>query len=297
MSATSPTIEQNTTYPGQMNWKDWKGTMLKTVLWSSIAVVTLIQVYPVIFLLTFSLKDNLEIFGGNAFGLPHVFKWENYSRVLENGNIVRYFINSLIVSSGTVILNGILGAMAAYAIARLKWRTSKLTLNLFLLGLMLPMHAALLPIFIVLKEAGLLNTHWALILPNTAFSLPMTIFVLTAFFKEVPNELEEAAVLDGCNPYQVFYYVMLPLVRPALATVSIYAFLFSWNDLLFPVTFISKSEYKTLTVGMLDFAGRYSVDWGAIGAGFMVASLPTILIYVMFSSKIQKGLTAGAVKS
>lgn len=266
--------------------------IISTVL----AVIAAIQIFPLIWLILFSFKSDSEIFGGNIIGLPAKFLWENYSKAFVGGKVGLFFINSVIVTAVTIIASGLLASMTAYAIVRMKWKLSKPVLLIFLLGMMIPIHAALLPLFIILKNLKLYDTPWALIIPYTAFALPMAVFILATFMQSIPRELEEAALLDGCNVFQVFFRIIIPIVKPALATVSIFTYLSTWNELMFAVTFISDQKYKTLTVGIMSMVGQYSTNWGPIGAGLVIATLPTIAIYILMSSQVQKSLTAGAVK-
>ncbi len=258
--------------------------------------IAVIQIYPLIWLIMFSLKSNQEIFGKNPLALPQELLWGNYSRAFLDANIGRYFINSVIVTALSVIITGLLAAMASYGIARMKWKFSQTMLVVFLLGIMIPMHSTLLPLFIFLKRSGLYNTYVALVLPYIGFSLPMSIFILVGFFGTLPIELEESACLDGANIYQVFARIMLPLTKPALATISIFTYLACWNELMFATTFISKQEYKTLTVGIMGMVGQYATRWGELGAGLVIATIPTVLIYICMSKQVQKSFTTGALK-
>ena len=258
-------------------------------------IVAAIQVYPLIWLILFSLKDNTENFYTNVAGLPIIWRWENYVNAFSS-DISLYFMNSVIYTTITIVVSGLLSAMAAYAITRMQWKYNKAVLILFLVGIMVPIHAALLPLFIVLDKVKLLDTYWALLIPYIAFALPMNIFILTSFMRAIPRELEEAAFIDGCNVYMVFFKIILPLIRPALATVSIFTFLGTWNELMFANTFVNSSKYRTLTVGIMSFAGQYSTDWGLIGAGMVIGTLPTVLVYFVLSKQVQESLTAGAVK-
>jgi raffinose/stachyose/melibiose transport system permease protein len=268
----------------------------KILLWGLLLAITLVQIYPLIFLLLFSLKDNAEIFGGNVLGFPRILRWDNYSDAITNGKVGIYFINSVIVTAFTILLTSIFGCTSGYAIVRMRWKLSRPILILFLLGLMIPVHAALLPLFLVLRTLCILNSHLALIIPYTAFSLPMVMFILTGFFQSIPKEMEESACIDGCSIYRAFFSIILPLVKPALATAAIFTYIFSWNELMFAVTFISKAEYKTLTVGIMSMVGLYVTKWGPIGAGLVVATIPTIVVYLLMSRQVQKSLTAGAIK-
>ncbi|AVK49777.1 MULTISPECIES: carbohydrate ABC transporter permease [Clostridium] len=259
-------------------------------------IVAIIQIYPLIWLVLFSFKDNGEIFGGNIAGLPHVWRIENYESAIKQANVMKYFFNSVIVTVITIVLVLLLSSMTAYAISRMKWKLSKPTLIIILIGMMVPIHAALLPLFMVLKNLKMLNSYWALIIPYTAFAIPMAVIILAAFIRGIPKELEEAAVIDGCGIFRIFFSIIIPIIRPAMATVAIFTYLSSWNELMFAVTFINKAEFKTLTVGIMSMVGNYVTKWGDIGAGLVIATIPTILIYILLSDQVQKSLTAGAVK-
>lgn len=273
-----------------------KGKVKRGFLQVFLILFAVIQIYPLIWLVFFSLKSNNEIFGGNIAGLPQKWKFENYINAFEQAHVMDYFMNSVIVTVITIALVILLSTMAAYAIERMIWKFSQAALKIILLGMMVPIHAALLPLFNVLKNAHLLNTYWALIIPYVAFGLPMGIFIMTSFFGSIPRELEEAAAIDGCGIYRIWGMIMVPLVKPAIATVSIFTYISAWNELMFAVTFISKSEYKTLTVGIMSMVGTFTTKWGEIGAGLVIATIPTILIYILLSDQVQKSLVSGAVK-
>jgi raffinose/stachyose/melibiose transport system permease protein len=255
-----------------------------------------IQLYPLLWLALFSLKDNSDIFGGNIAGLPKPFHWENYPDALNQGGVLSYFFNSVFVTALTILLTLLLSSMAAYAITRMTWRLSKPVMMFLLLGMMVPVHAALLPLFTVMSRTHLLNSFWALIVPYTAFGIPLAVFILSGFLAGIPKEMEESAAIDGASVYRLFFTIILPLVKPAIATVAIFTYLASWNELMFAVTFISKKEFKTLTVGIMSMVGSYVTRWGPIGAGLMIATIPTIIIYIALSNQVQKSMIAGAVK-
>lgn len=266
------------------------------LLQAFLIIVTIVQVYPLIWLAFFSLKDNSEIFSGDVLGLPKKFLWSNYSRALSDGHVLSYFFNSVFVTAVSIILVLILASMAGYAITRMNWKLSNATMTLILLGLMVPIHAALLPLFMVLKNLHLLNTYWSLIIPYVAFGIPMAVFILSSFYKGIPREMEESAVIDGCGIYRTFFSIIMPLVRPAIATVAIFTFLSCWNELMFAVTFINKEAYQTLTVGMMSMVGTYITQWGIIGAGLMITTIPTVIIYLLLNKQVQQSMIAGAVK-
>ena len=273
-----------------------KGRLPAFFLYLFLGLYAVIQIYPLIWLFLFSFKNNNEIYSGNAMGIPKVWRVSNYYQVLTSGNVAVYLLNSVIVTGVTIAVSTVLLATSAYAIARMRWKWNNFFLNYLLLGLMVPLHATLLPLFIVLKSLGILNSYLSLILPYVAFALPMGIFIMVGFLRSIPRELEEAACLDGCSIYKMFYYISLPLVRPAVATVAIFTFLSSWNELMFANTFVSDDRFKTLTVGIMSLSGQQGTQWGPIGAGLVIATVPTLIIYLLFSNQIQKSVIAGAVK-
>lgn len=255
-----------------------------------------LQIFPLYWLLTFSLKDNTEIFQGNMVGLPSVWRFENYTHAFMGGNVGRYLANSIIVTAATILIVCIASLMASYALIRMKWKLQKTFQLIFIMGITIPIHAALLPVFIMMRQVHLINTYWCLIIPYSAFTVPMAIMISSGFISSIPVELEEAACIDGCNIYKIFIQIILPLMKPSLATIAIFTFLQSWNELMFAVVFISKPAYRTLTVGIQSLVGQYTTDWGPIGAGLVVATFPIIIIYVILSRQVQQSLIAGSVK-
>ncbi len=268
----------------------------KTLLTVFMAVVVVIQLFPLYWLLSFSLKNNNQIFGGNILGLPEKFMWNNYVKVLTQGNVGVYLLNSVIVTAASVVITCLLAASAAYAITRMNWGLSKTVLNIFLLGMMIPAYAALLPLFLTLNKTGIYDSWFALIIPYTAFSLPMAIFIFTGFYETIPRELEESACMDGCSIYRIFSSIMLPMIRPAIVTVAIFTYLQNWNELLFAVTFIKSRNLKTLTAGVMSLVSQYRTEWGQIGAGLLLTAIPSLLIYTFLSKQVQESFRAGAIK-
>jgi raffinose/stachyose/melibiose transport system permease protein len=278
----------------KINKKKWK--ISKIFLMIFLAAFAIIQIFPLYWLITFSLKDNGEIFTTNPLGLPNIWRWENYSFVLNEGGLIHCFVNSLIYAGVSVVVSGLVSSMASYAIVRLKWKFSKVTMAYFSVGIMIPLSAALLPLFLVLDKIKLIDTYLALIIPYTAFSIPLSILILSGFYASIPKELEEAAYIDGCGIYGIFFRIIMPIIKPALATVSIFSFLGNWNELMFANTLVNSSKYKTLTVGIMSFSGQFTTQWGQIGAGMVIATIPTVIIYLFLSDQVQSSLVAGAVK-
>ena len=260
------------------------------ILWA------LISIFPVYWMLTFSLKTNAEIFGENVAGLPRERVWSNYTRALNTGDMPRYFLNSLIVAISTIVITLVAAVMATYAITRLHWKGRKRMNSFFMLGLTIPIHASIVPLYTTLAKIKLLDTLWALIIPYSAFSLAMGILVCTGFMGDIPYDLDEAAFLDGCGVWGIFCRVIAPLMVPAISTVGIYTFLQCGNELMFASIFNSKDALKTLPVGIQGLVGQYSTEWGAIGASLSIATIPTLIVYVLLSKRIQDSFIAGAVK-
>ena len=265
-------------------------------IYTALIIWAVINIFPIYWMFTFSLKNNEEIFGANVAGLPQHWLWSNYSRAMATGQMGRYFLNSLIIAVATIVITLLAAVMATYALTRLIWKRRKSVNKMFMLGLTIPIHAAILPIYITLSRMKMLNTYLGLIIPYAAFSLSMAILVCTSFMNDLPRELDEAACIDGCGTWGIFFRIILPLMKPATATVGIYTFLQCWNELMFANVFMSKDALKTLPVGIQALSGQYTTDWGPIGAALVIATFPTLLVYVFLSRKIQESFIAGAVK-
>lgn len=270
---------------------------LRSILtYTVLGIWAVINIFPLYWMFTFSLKSNKEIFGDNIIGLPKEWLFSNYQNALTKGNMALYLLNSVIVTSITIILTLIIALMATYALTRLVWKGRKTVNNIIMLGLTIPIHAAVLPVYLILDKLKMTNSYQALIIPYTAFGLAMSIMICSSFIVNIPKELEEAACIDGCSVYGIFFKIILPLMKPALSTVAIFTFLSSWNELMFANIFIDETRYRTLSVGIQKLSGTHTTQWGPIGAALVIATFPTLILYFFMSTKIQKGLTAGAVK-
>lgn len=268
----------------------------RTAVYIILILWALISIFPVYWMLTFSLKTNPEIFGENVVGLPREWVWENYTRALHTGDMPRYFLNSLVVAVSTIFITLIASIMATYAIMRLKWKGRKHMNRFFMLGLTIPIHASIVPLYTTLAKIKLLDTLWALIIPYSAFSLAMGILVCTGFMGDIPYDLDEAASIDGCGVWGTFFRIILPLMTPAVSTVGIYTFLQCWNELMFANVFINSDKWRTLPVGVQSLSGQYTTDWGPIGAALSIATIPTLIVYIFLSRRIQDSFVAGSVK-
>ncbi|WP_239618061.1 carbohydrate ABC transporter permease [Cohnella mopanensis] len=271
-------------------------SITKTIVFVIFGILLVTQLYPLLWLLIYSFKTNEEILSGSFFSLPAVWQWSNYTSAIESGNYWRYLSNSVLVTSVTMISVILLASLAAYAISRFRWKYGQLVLLAFLLGMMVPLQATLLPLMLIFKNLDILNTRLSLILPYIAFQTPIAVFILSGFMKTIPQEIEESGIMDGASVYRIFTSIVLPITVPPIVTVCILAFINIWNEYILAATFISSEKLKTLPFGVNSFVSQYSVNYGAIGAFLVLGALPVILIYFLLSEKITKGMVAGAVK-
>lgn len=272
----------------------------QVIIWIFLFIWAIINLFPLYWMFTFSLKDNQQILTTNRFGLPkgwpNEWLWSNYKKATDVGNIGRYFANSLIVTACAIVLTIVAATMATYAITRIKWKLSDATNKLFMLGITIPIQASIIPVFLILKKFELLDSYIALIIPYAAFALAMAILIITGFMTEIPKDLDEAAYIDGCGRAKVFFSIIVPLMKPAAATASIYTFLQCWNELMFAQTFNTRQEIMTLPAGIQQLTGSFTVEWGPIGAALALATFPTVIIYILLSKRIQESFIAGAIK-
>lgn len=277
-----------------------KSTLLKRwvvegAIYLLLILLALVFIYPILLMIITSFKTNREIFF-TPFGLPKAWSLDTFAQVWQRAHFNTYFLNSIIVTLTSTALVLICSALAAYALSRYEFKLSNFFYLFFLAGIMIPIRLGVLPLFLLMRDLRLLNTHWSLILTYAASGMPMSVFLLTGFFKTIPKDLEYSARIDGCSDLQIFYRIMLPLVRPGLATVTIVNFVPWWNDFFFPLLFIQADPLKTIPLGMTIFFGQYMTDWGLLFAGMVIASIPLLVLYLVMSRQFISGLTAGALK-
>lgn len=265
---------------------------VKYLLFSAMSVVSL---YPIYFAINSSFKSTAEILASN-FSLPKRFGFENYIRAWEIGNMGRYFINSLFLTLSSMALLIIAGALAAYVLSRFIFKPRKVLYTFFIAGLMIPMQSTIIPLAFDLGALGLKNSYAILILLFVAFNIPITVFILSAFMKSIPGELEEAAIIDGCSAIKVFMHVIMPMSVPAIVTASVFNFINIWNNLLFPLVFISDKSKQVISFGLLSFFSEWQSDYGGVMAAITLAIVPPFIIYIFLQKKVEQGITAGAVK-
>ena len=256
---------------------------------------SVLVLYPIFMMVLSGFKSTRELFS-NPFGLPQSFALDNFIRVWQGTNFPLYLRNSVLVTSGSILLILVLGVMAAYALGRYEFRGNELLYLFFLSGLMIPLRLAVIPLFVQLKAMGLTNTLLGLMCIYGAQGLPSAVFILTGFMRSLPRDLDNAARIDGANELQILTRIVLPLTRPALVIVAIYNLVPVWNDFFFPLVFVQSDRLKTLPLGLTVFMGQYSTDWAVLFAGLTLAALPVIALYAVMSRQFIAGLTAGALK-
>jgi len=254
-------------------------------------------IFPFVWMVVSALKTDPEILS-SPWRLPAALQWDNFWRAWEQARIGRFFLNTLLVLAGSLTGTLLVSSMAAYVLARFPFPGRNLLFYGFVAGLMFPVFLALVPLYFLVNDLGMLGTYQGLMLVYIAYSLPFTIFFLTAFFKTLPNEVGEAAILDGASQYQVFFQIMLPLAKPGLIAMGIFNFLGQWNQFLLPLVLMPDNDKYLLSQGLYFLAVQqgYQNDYGALFAAMTITMVPTLVVYVLFQKRLESGLTAGALK-
>ena len=272
-----------------------KSKVVQVIIYVFLTLLAVIYIAPLLWVVITSLKDDSTLML-SPWAMPDKLMFENYTFAWTAGNLGRATLNSFIVCTLTLILSMLFGAMAAYAIAILRWKLAKLTLTYFLIGMMVPVHCVLIPLFIQFSKLKMSNSLIGIIIPYITFSLPITIYILVGFFEGIPRELFESACIDGCSVYKMFGTVALPLAKTGFMVTGLMSFVNNWNELLLAMVFISNEAKKTLPVSLTKFVGPYNTNYCQMFAAIVLAIIPTIIVYCMFSNQIVDGLTQGAVK-
>lgn len=272
-----------------------KHKIFKAMVTIFMIMIGIIFLFPLFWMLNISFKSRSEVYV-NPFGLPKEWVFNNYGDALEKFNFPRYLANSVIYSVSTIIITVLLGSMLAYCISRMKWKYKNFALSYISMGLIVPVQVVIVPILIMNNKLGLKGTHIGLILPYSAFALSSCVLMLYAFFRGLPVELEEAACIDGCNIFQTFFRIVLPVIRPAIATQCVLIFMNTYNEFFLAFILGAEDKIRPLTVGLLNFFVSIGVNhWGQIGAAMIITSLPTIIVYTFGNEQIENALTAGAI--
>lgn len=272
-----------------------KTKIVFAVIYVFLILLAILYIAPLIWVVITSLKDNASLMI-SPWAMPENIQIGNYIYAWKMGNLGKATLNSFVVCTITLAVSMLLGAMAAFGISILRWKFSKLTMTYFLIGMMIPVHCVLIPLFIQFSKIGLSNTMTGIIIPYITFSLPITIYILAGFFEGIPRELFESACIDGCSVYKMFGTVALPLAKTGFMVTGLMTFVGNWNELLLAMVFISNEAKKTLPVSLSKFVGPYSTNYTQMFAAIVIAIVPTIVVYCCFANQIVEGLTAGAVK-
>lgn len=270
--------------------------IINTVLSNAIMILfSFTCIYPIFWMLYSSLKSNKE-FSLNTISLPKVLHFENYVQAIKEGDIGSYFSNSMFNTLITVFSVILISYVTGYCLSRFAFKGRKLIYYLFLSGMLVPIYALLIPIFVEYKSLGLLNNRITLILPYIAFALPMAVFLIESFVGSIPFDIEEAAYIDGSNLTRTMFSIIMPICKPVIATAAILSFLNTWNEFPLALVLVRSNKLKTMPIGLTNFVGSYTVDYPLLLSALVVSTVPVIIMYLLFYNQIMKGMTAGAVK-
>ncbi|NLJ96855.1 MAG: carbohydrate ABC transporter permease [Clostridiales bacterium] len=262
-----------------------------------IVIFLFIEIYPIFWIFMSSLKSTQEFNLTASYALPAKLHFDNYVKAWYQGKMNIYFKNSAIVTIVSLFFIILFGTTSAFALTKMRWKLRDKVMKIFLSGIMIPTAVVLIPLYSMYKGANLLNTRLSLILTYIAFGLPLTVFLLRGYLTSLPDDMIEAAIIDGANIYQVFSRIVLPLMKTGIVTVAVIQFYFRWNDLIFSSTFISNTNMKTVQTGLLYFSDMYgNRDWGAIFACISISVLPTLIVYIFLNKMVIEGMTSGAIK-
>jgi raffinose/stachyose/melibiose transport system permease protein len=262
----------------------------------ALAMLALVWLIPFFFVVTTAIRGQGELLSSGPFSIPKELRLDNFVKAWDIGNFSTYYRNSLIVTGLKVPLGILVASLAAYPLAKLRFPLRDQVFLFLLLGLAIPIHVTLLPIFTMLREMGINNTLAALFPPYLAFGLPLHIFILRGYFRSIPDDLREAALIDGASEWQIYWRITMPLAVPALATVFIIDALATWNELLIALVLLSSESVRTVPLGLLNFQGQFSSQMTALNAGILIGIAPVLIVYVLFQRYMVSGLTAGAIK-
>ncbi|WP_152361889.1 carbohydrate ABC transporter permease [Microlunatus speluncae] len=296
-SVTATSAEPQRRPPRRL--RRWTARRLKTAIpaWLGIAVLLVIGVYPVLWLFLSSFKSQREFIQESTFALPESFSFDNYVAAWTTGNIARNFLNSVIVTAPSLTLTLLFGVGAAFAIEVMRWKGRNLTLLLFVSGIMIPGQMILIPLFIAYFKIGISGTYWPMIITYTGLGMPLTVFMMAAFFRAIPREVFEAATIDGASMLRSFFAIGLPMVRNSLFTIGLVQFLRIWNDLLIALTFTTNPDLRPIQAGLLNFSGEYGqINYGPLFAGICINVFGLLILFVVLNRQIMRGLTSGALK-
>jgi raffinose/stachyose/melibiose transport system permease protein len=277
-----------------VNTSNFISKLMNVIIFILLSVFAICIIYPILWMFISGFKSNGELFN-STWSLPKVWNVSNYTAAWNQG-VGRYFLNSVIVTLATVVLTLFFSATAAYALSRFEFWGKKLVFILVIGGLMLSPEVSLISLYKLLQNMHLYNTYWALIIPYTAFRIPFTIFLLRAYFLDIPREIEEAAYIDGCSSFKVFTKVIIPMSKPILSTAALLTAMASWNEFMFALVFIEDDSLRTIPIGLANLRGAFSTNWAQLIAGIAISSVTMIVLFIVFQKQFVRGLTSGGVK-
>jgi len=259
------------------------------------AIYLVISLAPFIFMVLNSFKQKFEMLVGGVFSIPKSLDFSNYTSALK-GNFLHYLMNSVVILAISLIILLFVSACASYPLSRFRFKMRAPIYSVIVACMCIPVHITLIPIFRMAKSTHIYDSIWSLIGPYVAFGVPISVFILTSFMKAIPREIEESSEIDGCNKFQIFFKMILPLAKPGLATLAIYNGVNMWNEFSFAYTLTQSANSRTLPLAVWDFQGQYSMNTPMIMAVLTLSLLPMVIVFIIFQDKLVKGMTAGAVK-
>ena len=274
-----------------------KRKIKKFVLYFILILYTLISIYPLVWMILYSFKDNNEIFVTNPFGLPHVWRFENYRNAVERFDVMTYLKNSVVVALLTILLVEFLALLFCYVIARVQNRVTRFFNLLISSGMFIPIQAIMIPLVIIVRRFGFTNSLWSVIVPYTAVGLPFACMLFYGFYLGLPIELEESAFMDGANLGTIYLKIILPQMKSPIVVLVIYQFMACWNEFNLALILLTKNALKTLPLGLVNFWAAYQAQWGEVGAAMIMASIPVLIIYLFFSNQIADAMSASGMKN
>lgn len=299
VTETQPAVQQATTAQSgrsqNVRWKRDHRLPSRVVILVALAVLAVSAIFPLYFMVQAAFRTQAQ-WNSSELAFPTSLSLSTLKQVWMGGDVGVFLRNSTVITVGSTVLSIIVSTMAGFSFSKIRWRFSGFVYYFILAWLALPPVVLIVPIYIEMVELHLINTYFSVILLYTAFNVPFNTFLMTAFFRALPDELIEAARLDGATPHQVFLRVLVPMAKPALGTLAIFNILYAWNEFIFALLLLSSNSVKTLTVGVLQLQGRYTTDYPVIMAGLLVASIPVVVAYLFFQKFLVRGIVSGAVR-
>ena len=260
-------------------------------------LLSVIQFFPLVWLVDFSFAKTSDLFGPNFLIWPDPPQYQNYVTAWVDGHIFPYFINSFVVNVVTIVLTIVIVLAMSYAFVRMEWKLRSLAYGLVVVGMMIPIHVTLLPNFFSFNALKINDSFFGLIIPYVAFSIPLGVFLLASYMENNPKTVEEAAVIDGCNIWQVIFQIVFPLNKPAIITIAVTTFLSSWNEFIMAATYLTSDTYRTLPFAVYNFSGQYASNYAVQFAVMTLTSIPALIVYIIFNEQMTRGIMLGAVKA